>query len=138
MSINRILSGLVSLDVEESQELRQFASDYGWSGPLADQEYAAETVIADLTSDLEHVSEEAVGILRSALIDSAERYISLLETGIVGVCRYCGHPICADGVRIDQSRDVDTSGAGRPRCSPRRPESCATNRFGSVVATQPR
>jgi hypothetical protein len=47
--------------------------------------------------------------LRQSIDEEAERRK-------LPVCRWCGHPVPADGVTITADVDVDTTGAGRTRC----------------------
>lgn len=93
--IARILTG-TELGSEECDELRAFARQYIWEGRVSDAEFAADHVVALILGDLDSdvaAWPRAVGVLRAALIASAERY----ETGIVGVCTYCGHPVPVEG-----------------------------------------
>lgn len=53
-------------------------------------------------------------------------------------CHYCGHPVLARGVDIDDDDDTDRRGKGRERCSDTACESdaVATYRGGVLVVAE--
>mgnify|MGYP000013412293 CR=1 FL=1 len=55
-------------------------------------------------------------------------------------CFYCGHPVMAEGVSIDEEDDTDRAGHGRDRCADTACQSSAVARYQGgvlVVADDP-